>query len=98
MSVKISRHDLKILLEHLAGTAKLARQLRFFLAEERDDYYFYGTKPLCAQYIVVAIHQLGHVCPALKKHHSLCEIIRGVYNAGIQTRQQSIFLYGRDRT
>ena len=100
MSIKISYDDLQILCKYISDDS-FTKQLYDFLTESKDDYYFYGYKPLDAKYFEITIPQLEKILAELsrvnRKHQTLYEIINEVYQAGITTNQKSVFLYGRNR-
>ena len=100
MSIKISYDDLQILLKYISDDL-FAKQIHNFLKEKKDDYYFYGYEPLDAKYLEITISQLGKIIEELsrinRKHPTLYETINEVYQAGVTTKQTSVFLYGRNR-
>ena len=100
MSIKISYDDLQILPKHISDDS-FTKQLYAFLKEKKDDYYFYGYQPLDAKYLEITITQLEKILKEIsrinRKHPTLYETINEVYQAGITTKQTSVFLYGRYR-
>ena len=103
MSVKVSYEDLQSLLRILDGEDSLAKALDPFLAERKDDYYFYGYEPCDAEYLEIPVSQLGRIlsCHCLTLQNGTSATLFGtinlVYQASMLSGQQSVFLYGRSR-
>ena len=103
MPIKISSEDLRTLSE-FSGIEWLA-SLRVFLAEGKDGpnntYYFYGYRRDNARHLKVAVIHLEQILQKLSSGlhghmaaSNLFKTINEIYQAGITTKLQTVFLYG----
>lgn len=97
MSIKITENNLMELLKNIPE-GKLESELRDFMQDIQDDYYFYGYTPLDPKYIEITIIQLGKILKGISDTKStIYQIVNEIYQAGFLTDQQVVYLYGRKR-